>query len=240
MRRIGSTSSPRPAASSWRADGRPATEGNGRRAAPHAGRRRRPRPPHVGGLEDALDPLPVARVDFPYRREGRRAPDRAPKLIACVVEEAAALRRRPRSIDPASIVLGGRSMGGRMCSMAVAEGLPAAGLVLHQLSAASAGQARQAADRAPPRAEGAVPVRVGHQGPVRHARGARGGHRRRSPDRSRTSGSRTAGTTCGGRTRSSSRRCRTGSPASRPRDRLAEAVHAAGVSRARRPRRPPG
>jgi len=28
------------------------------------------------------------------------------------------------------LVLGGRSMGGRMCSMAVAEGLPAAGLVL--------------------------------------------------------------------------------------------------------------
>ena len=80
-------------------------------------------------LEDALDPLPVARVDFPYRREGRRAPDRAPKLIACVVEEAGALAAS-RSIDPASIVLGGRSMGGRMCSMAVAEGLPAAGLVL--------------------------------------------------------------------------------------------------------------
>ncbi|MCI3948180.1 MAG: hydrolase of the alpha/beta-hydrolase fold family, partial [Acidimicrobiales bacterium] len=29
-----------------------------------------------------------------------------------------------------ALVLGGRSMGGRMCSMAVAEGLPAAGLVL--------------------------------------------------------------------------------------------------------------
>jgi predicted alpha/beta-hydrolase family hydrolase len=28
------------------------------------------------------------------------------------------------------LVLGGRSMGGRMCSMVVAEGLPAAGLVL--------------------------------------------------------------------------------------------------------------
>jgi len=30
----------------------------------------------------------------------------------------------------ADVFLGGRSMGGRMCSMAVAEGLPAAGLVL--------------------------------------------------------------------------------------------------------------
>jgi uncharacterized protein len=80
-------------------------------------------------LEEAVAPLPVSRIDFPYRREGRKAPDRAPKLIACVVEEAAALAERA-GVDPASLVLGGRSMGGRMCSMAVAEGLAAAGLVL--------------------------------------------------------------------------------------------------------------
>jgi len=80
-------------------------------------------------IEEALAPLPVVRIDFPYRREGRRAPDRAPKLIACVVEGAEALAATT-GVAPASIVLGGRSMGGRMCSMAVAEGLPAAGLVL--------------------------------------------------------------------------------------------------------------
>jgi predicted alpha/beta-hydrolase family hydrolase len=80
-------------------------------------------------LEEALAPLPVARVDFPYRREGRKAPDRAPKLIACIREEAAALAART-GVAPEHLVLGGRSMGGRMCSMAVAEGLPAAGLVL--------------------------------------------------------------------------------------------------------------
>lgn len=80
-------------------------------------------------VEGAVAPLPVARVDFPYRREGRKAPDRAPKLIACIVEEAAALVERA-GVDPGSLVFGGRSMGGRMCSMAVAEGLPAAGLVL--------------------------------------------------------------------------------------------------------------
>src|SRR5690606_38976965 len=65
----------------------------------------------------------------PYRKEGRKAPDRAPKLIATVVDEAARLVRRAK-VAPDSLVLGGRSMGGRMCSMAVAEGLPAAGLVL--------------------------------------------------------------------------------------------------------------
>jgi predicted alpha/beta-hydrolase family hydrolase len=67
----------------------------------------------------------VQRMDFPYRQAGRRAPDRPPVLLAAVREEAAALAPRAERL-----VLGGRSMGGRICSMAVAEGLPAAGLVL--------------------------------------------------------------------------------------------------------------
>jgi predicted alpha/beta-hydrolase family hydrolase len=85
--------------------------------------------PSLVAIEEALSPMPVVRADFPYRREGRRAPDRAPKLLACVVEEAGLLADRT-GVDPSRILLGGRSMGGRMCSMAVAEGLPAAGLVL--------------------------------------------------------------------------------------------------------------
>lgn len=80
-------------------------------------------------LEKALAPLPVRRADFPYRKEGRRAPDRAPKLIATVCEEAEDLVARS-GIAADQLVLGGRSMGGRMCSLAVAEGLPAAALVL--------------------------------------------------------------------------------------------------------------
>jgi predicted alpha/beta-hydrolase family hydrolase len=80
-------------------------------------------------IEELVAPLPVARMDFPYRKAGRRAPDRAPVLIESVREEAAALVARAR-IRPNRLVLGGRSMGGRMCSMAVAEGLPAAALVL--------------------------------------------------------------------------------------------------------------
>lgn len=85
--------------------------------------------PALLAMEAALAPLPVERFDFPYRREGRRAPDRAPKLIAAVVEGATALAGRVGAA-PGELVLGGRSMGGRICSMAVAEGLPAAGLVL--------------------------------------------------------------------------------------------------------------
>lgn len=67
----------------------------------------------------------VVRMDFPYRKAGRRAPDRPPVLIRSIVEEAEPLAHRVRRL-----VLGGRSMGGRMCSIAVAEGLAAAGLVL--------------------------------------------------------------------------------------------------------------
>jgi predicted alpha/beta-hydrolase family hydrolase len=67
----------------------------------------------------------VARMDFPYRKAGRRSPDRPPVLVAAAVDEAAALATRCDRL-----VMGGRSMGGRICSMAVAEGVDAAGLVL--------------------------------------------------------------------------------------------------------------
>ena len=79
--------------------------------------------------EASVAPMPVQRMDFPYRKAGRKAPDRAPVLIASVCEEAAALVDRA-GVAPERLALGGRSMGGRMCSMAVAEGLPAAALVL--------------------------------------------------------------------------------------------------------------
>jgi predicted alpha/beta-hydrolase family hydrolase len=71
----------------------------------------------------------TARMDFPYRKAGRRAPDKAPVLIRSVEEEAAALTASA-GVGPGDLFLGGRSMGGRMCSMAVADGLPARGLVL--------------------------------------------------------------------------------------------------------------
>ena len=79
-------------------------------------------------LEEGLD-MPVRRIEFGYRREGRRFPDRAPKLIA-ELRTAAETFATELGTTTARLVLGGRSMGGRMCSMAVAEGLPAAGLVL--------------------------------------------------------------------------------------------------------------
>lgn len=73
--------------------------------------------------------IPVRRMEFGYRAAGRRFPDRAPKLIAEVQAEAEAFAAQI-GVPASGLVLGGRSLGGRMCSMAVAEGLGAAGLVL--------------------------------------------------------------------------------------------------------------
>jgi uncharacterized protein len=75
-------------------------------------------------VEKAVAPAwATVRADFAYRREGRRAPDRTPKLLATVREELAAIRAK-------RVVVGGRSMGGRMCSMVAAgadgEPVPAA------------------------------------------------------------------------------------------------------------------
>ena len=58
----------------------------------------------------------VERLDFPYRREGRKAPDRAPKLMASI---RADLRTVGRRRGP--LVMGGRSMGGRMTTMVAAD-----------------------------------------------------------------------------------------------------------------------
>lgn len=71
-------------------------------------------------IERWVAPHPCRRVDFRYRREGRRAPDRAPVLMATVRDEISNVG----ADEP--LVLAGRSMGGRICSMvaAGADGSP--------------------------------------------------------------------------------------------------------------------
>lgn len=68
------------------------------------------------------------RVNLPYRIAGRKSPPPAEKSIAGFVEsfEQAAEEHGPA----ARWVVGGRSYGGRVASMAVADGLEAAGLIL--------------------------------------------------------------------------------------------------------------
>lgn len=65
-------------------------------------------------VERWIAPHPCRRVDFPYRKQGRKAPDRAPALMAAVRDEIATL-----AVDE-PLILGGRSMGGRICSMIAA------------------------------------------------------------------------------------------------------------------------
>jgi uncharacterized protein len=64
-------------------------------------------------IEDAVRPAQCDRSDFAYRVQGRRAPDRAPRLMAEVRERIGELGSDP-------LVVGGRSMGGRICSMVAA------------------------------------------------------------------------------------------------------------------------
>jgi predicted alpha/beta-hydrolase family hydrolase len=86
--------------------------------------------PTLVAIEEGLAPLPVERIDFPYRLAGRRAPDRAPVLVDAIRRGMAEVGERTGAA-PRRIALGGRSMGGRMCSMLAAEaGVRVAGLVL--------------------------------------------------------------------------------------------------------------
>lgn len=84
--------------------------------------------PFLSGFTQALNGLGVAtlRFNFPYREAGRKFPDRPPAAIAAwrAAMDAAAARSGGRPLWAA-----GKSFGGRMASMAVAEGMPAAGLV---------------------------------------------------------------------------------------------------------------
>lgn len=80
--------------------------------------------PSLVALDVALsaEGIAVERLDLPATRPG-------PKVQSAITGTAGALATRS-GVAPTRVVLGGRSFGGRMCSMAVADGLPALGLVL--------------------------------------------------------------------------------------------------------------
>ena len=90
--------------------------------------------PALVAVADALEAagIPSLRFDFPYRLAGRKAPDRPPVLLAAVRDAAAELMKST-GLPAERLVLGGRSMGGRYCSLAVGDAedpLPALGLLL--------------------------------------------------------------------------------------------------------------
>jgi predicted alpha/beta-hydrolase family hydrolase len=89
--------------------------------------------------------IPSLRFNFPYRSAGRNAPDR-PKVLDAAVREAAAELATRAELPPERLVLGGRSMGGRYCSMVVGDAddpLPALGLVMLSYPLHAAGKADQ-------------------------------------------------------------------------------------------------
>lgn len=71
----------------------------------------------------------VVRFNFDYRDKGSRLPDRMPKLQACFSSVVNRVRSE-FSLQDKKLVIGGRSMGGRVASMLAAEGFPCDGLLL--------------------------------------------------------------------------------------------------------------
>jgi predicted alpha/beta-hydrolase family hydrolase len=68
--------------------------------------------------------------NFPYMEQGRRLPDRAAVLETCFRAVVDAARAR-EDLGAGRLVIGGKSLGGRMASHVAAAGLPGlAGLVL--------------------------------------------------------------------------------------------------------------
>jgi len=93
----------------------------------------------------ALEPLgiEVVRFDFDYRSRGSRRPDPMPKLrerYAAVVEEA-----RPQAAGRA-LIIGGRSMGGRVATMLAADGYACDALLLFAYPLHPAGQPEKLRD----------------------------------------------------------------------------------------------
>ncbi|MGH7367590.1 MAG: alpha/beta hydrolase family protein [Candidatus Rokuibacteriota bacterium] len=68
--------------------------------------------------------------NFSYAEQGRRLPDRAPTLEACFRDVVAAMRAR-KDLAAGPLVIGGKSMGGRIASHLAAADFPdLAGLVV--------------------------------------------------------------------------------------------------------------
>jgi predicted alpha/beta-hydrolase family hydrolase len=86
--------------------------------------------PLLSGVHEGLAQrgLVAVKFNFPYTEQGRRAPDRAPVLEACYRAVIDAIRADP-ALAPQTLIIGGKSMGGRMASHLAAQGVAVAGLL---------------------------------------------------------------------------------------------------------------
>jgi len=85
----------------------------------------------------------VVRFNFLYKEKKSSRPDAMPKLTETV---AAVVARVRDELHPAKLIIGGRSMGGRACSMLAAEGFDADGLLLLAYPLHPAGQPEKLRD----------------------------------------------------------------------------------------------
>ena len=85
----------------------------------------------------------VVRFNFLYKEKGSGRPDPMPRLKECV---AAVVARTRDEIRPRTLIMGGRSMGGRAASMLAADGFECDGLLLLAYPLHPAGQPEKLRD----------------------------------------------------------------------------------------------
>jgi predicted alpha/beta-hydrolase family hydrolase len=90
--------------------------------------------------------FPVLKFNFAYTEAGRRAPDPPAKLVATYRAAAAWLSAQPEAAGR-PLVLGGKSMGGRIASHLAAEGDPVDGLLFLGYPLHPAGRPQAMRDR---------------------------------------------------------------------------------------------
>ncbi|MGQ0544067.1 MAG: alpha/beta hydrolase family protein [Betaproteobacteria bacterium] len=84
--------------------------------------------------------MTIVRFNFPYREQGAKRPDPMPVLKARMQEVAAQVHDQP-------LLIGGRSMGGRVATMLAADGLACDGLLLFAYPLHPAGRPEKLRDR---------------------------------------------------------------------------------------------
>jgi len=111
--------------------------------------------PALTVVADALEAagIPSMRFEFPYRTAGRRSPDR-PAVLEGATRAAVAELASRSGLPNERLVLGGRSMGGRYCSMIVGaetDAVPALGLLMLGYPLHAAGKPERRRDEHFPR-----------------------------------------------------------------------------------------
>lgn len=85
----------------------------------------------------------IVRFNFVYREKGSRRPDTMQRLKGCM---DAVVSRTRSELSPRTLVIGGRSMGGRVASMLAADGMACDALLLLAYPLHPAGKPEQLRD----------------------------------------------------------------------------------------------